>query len=132
MRLLEHNLTPAIYTTIQAEAFSKAALRASKTLPVHVKIDTGMGRVGIMPEDSVDFVLLISKMPGLKVEGLMTHLSDVGGKDLSFAGMQVARFAQVIKRLGEEGVKVPLAHASGSAAVIDFGAAHFNMVRPGA
>ncbi len=67
--LVEYNLTPAVYTTIQAEAFSEAATRAGKTLPVHVKIDTGMSRVGVMPEDSVDFVLLISKMPGLKVDG---------------------------------------------------------------
>ena len=129
--LLEYNLTPAIYTTIQAESFSRAALNAGKILPVHVKIDTGMGRVGITPEDSVDFVLSISKMPGLKVMGLMTHLSDVAEKDKSFAELQVERFEMAMRRLKEEGIEIPLAHASGSAAVIDFAAAHFNMVRPG-
>ena len=129
--LLEYNLTPAIYTTIQAESFSRAALIAGKILPVHVKIDTGMGRVGITPEDSVDFVLSISKMPGLKVMGLMTHLSDVAEKDKSFAELQVERFEMAMRRLKEEGIEIPLAHASGSAAVIDFAAANFNMVRPG-
>ncbi len=129
--LIEYDLTPAVYTTVQAEAFSQAAVNAGKILPVHVKIDTGMGRVGITPEDSVDFVLSITKMPGLRVAGLMTHLSDVAGKDKSFAELQVERFKLVINRLKEEGVEIPLAHASGSAAVIDFAAAHFNMVRPG-
>ncbi|MHB8174306.1 MAG: alanine racemase, partial [Nitrospirota bacterium] len=129
--LIRYSLTPAIYTTIQAEAFSEVAINAGKILPVHVKIDTGMGRVGITPEDSVDFVLSVSKMPGLKVMGLMTHLSDVSGIDKSFAELQVARFKTVMSRLKEEGVEIPLAHASGSAAVIDFAAAHFNMVRPG-
>ncbi len=61
----------------------------------------------------------------------MTHLSDVSEPDKSFAEMQVARFKMVVERLRAEGVKIPLAHASGSAAVIDFAAAHFNMVRPG-
>ncbi len=129
--LLEYDLTPAVYTTIQAESFSRAALNAGKILPVHVKIDTGMGRVGITPEDSVDFVLSISRMPGLKVMGLMTHLSDVAEKDKSFAELQVERFNMVMRRLKDEGIEIPLAHASGSAAVIDFAAAHFNMVRPG-
>ncbi len=63
-------MTPAIYTCAQAETFSQAASRVSQILPVHVKIDTGMSRVGVMPEDSVDFVLLISKLPGLKVRVL--------------------------------------------------------------
>jgi alanine racemase len=129
--LIKYGLTPAVYATVQAEAFSEAAIRAGKTLPVHVKIDTGMSRVGVLPEDSVDFVLLVSKMPGLKVEGLMTHLSDVAEQDKSYAELQVARFDMVVERLQEEGVEIPLAHASGSAAVIDFSDAHFNMVRPG-
>jgi alanine racemase len=129
--LIKYGLTPAVYATVQAEAFSEAAIRAGKTLPVHVKIDTGMSRVGVLPEDSVDFVLLISKMPGLNVEGLMTHLSDVAEQDKSYAELQVARFDMVVERLQEEGVEIPLAHASGSAAVIDFSDAHFNMVRPG-
>ncbi len=129
--LLEYDLTPAVYTTVQAEAFSQAAVNAGKIMPVHVKIDTGMGRVGITPEDSVDFVLSISRMPGIKVMGLMTHLSDVAEKDKSFAELQVERFEMAMKRLKEEGIEIPLAHASGSAAVIDFAAAHFNMVRPG-
>ena len=73
----------------------------------------------------MDFVLLISKMPGLKVMGLMTHLSDVSEPDKSYAEIQVARFKMVVERLREEGVEIPLAHASGSAAVIDFASRAF-------
>jgi len=129
--LLDLDLTPTVFTTAQAEAFSEAAVKSGKTLPVHFKVDTGMGRLGMQPEDAAGFITKVGRLPGLSCEGIMTHLSDVGGADSSFAEYQVGRFRWVMQNLEEAGIAFPLVHAAGSAAIIDFSPALFNMVRPG-
>ncbi len=129
--VLEHGLTPVVFADAQAQAFSKAAAARGVKMPVHVKVDTGMGRVGMPPAEAVEFVAALNAMPGLTVQGLMTHLSDVSGADKSFAEYQITRFGEAVEALKARGIDVPLLHASGSAAIIEFQPAHFNMVRPG-
>jgi alanine racemase len=129
--LIANDLSIALYTAPLAEAISRAAVIAGVKVPVHVKVDTGMGRVGVSPDEAADFVKAISRMPGLEVAGLMTHLADVGDTDKSFAEFQIKQFESVIDRLKADGLAVPLIHAAGSAAVIEFAPALFNLTRPG-
>jgi alanine racemase len=96
-----------------------------------VKIDTGMGRVGLSPEDAVDLIATISRMPGIIVEGLMTHFADADLRDKAFASAQMDRFGSLTRSLEAKGITVPLRHAANSAAVLEYDRALLNMVRPG-
>src|SRR5512143_674075 len=129
--LIEYDLSPTVFAYPQAEAFSAACVRRSWMLPVHVKVDTGMARLGMFPAEAVPFIHDISRRPGLQVEGIMTHLSDAAGMDKSFAEHQVKEFDWTLDQLAEKGIEVPLVHVAASAAIIDYEPALFNMVRPG-
>ncbi len=124
-------LTPAVYTESVARALSEAARKLNTTIDVHVKIDTGMGRIGIAPEDALDFVVLLHSLPGMNVQGLMTHFADADLCDKEFASKQMGRFKGLIQGLDTRGLSVSLRHAANSAAVLDFHGALFTMVRPG-
>jgi alanine racemase len=124
-------LTPVVFTLPMARALSSAA-RAQKTqVPVHIKIDTGMGRVGIAPEDAPAFIKELEGLEGLVVQGLMTHFAEADLHDKKFAAMQMDRFGTLLKELDAQGTAVPLRHAANSAALLDYQQALFTMVRPG-
>jgi alanine racemase len=125
------NLTPLVYTDAFARALSDHAGRESRKISVHVKIDTGMGRIGLRPEDAAAFIAGIAKLPGIVVEGLMTHFADADLRDKEFASKQMDRFEALITELDAKGIAVPLRHAANSAAVLEFDRALLTMVRPG-
>ncbi len=126
------NLTPVVSTVLFAQALSAAALRRSETrLPVHVKVDTGMGRIGVEAGEAADLVEELKGMKGIEVQGLMTHFADADLADKGFSGSQMDRYDAVVKLLAGRGIEVPLRHAANSAALLDFGRALFTMVRPG-
>jgi alanine racemase len=129
--LVRANLTPVVYTLPVAKALSDAAGKAGRSVPVHVKIDTGMGRIGLTPEAAIDFISAVSKLPGIVVEGLMTHFADADLRDKKFAAAQMDRFEAVIGSLEAKGIAVPLRHAANSAAVLEYDRALLTMVRPG-
>jgi alanine racemase len=129
--LVRANLTPVVYTLPLAKALSDAAGSAGRTVPVHVKIDTGMGRIGVLPEDASLFIETISKLPGIVVEGLMTHFADADLRDKKFATEQMDRFESLIGSLDAKGISIPLRHAANSAAVLEYDRALLTMVRPG-
>ncbi len=124
-------LTPVVFTISQARALSEAAAGLGMELPVHFKIDTGMGRVGIYPEEAAAFIKEVAALPGLVPEGVMTHLADVSERDMSFTKGQIDLFRTVLDVLAREGINMPVVHAAGSAAVLEYEPALFNMVRPG-
>lgn len=128
---VELGLTPVVFTRPVAEALSMAAQARNTRVPVHVKIDTGMGRIGIAPEEAPDFVAALRVLPGIDVQGLMTHFADADLRDKGFAGRQMDRFEGIIRELEARGMIVPLRHAANSAAVLDYRRALFTMVRPG-
>jgi alanine racemase len=130
-RITELSLTPIVYSVKLAEALSQAARRRGKTVNVHIKIDTGMGRIGLAPEDAADAIARVFKLPGLSVEGLMTHFADADLADKQFASKQMERFEALMKTLDARGLSIPLRHAANSAAVLDYRRALFTMVRPG-
>ncbi|HEX9021610.1 MAG TPA: alanine racemase [Nitrospirota bacterium] len=124
-------LTPAIFTPSLAQALSDAARALKTKAAVHVKIDTGMGRIGVSPEGAPRLIAEMKKMDGLEVRGLMTHFADADLRDKQFASKQMGRFETLIKALEASGIDIPVRHAANSAAVLDFGRALFTMVRPG-
>lgn len=124
-------LTPAIFSLAVAQALSEAAYKRRTTIDVHVKIDTGMGRIGIAPEDAPGFIAALRKLGSLSVQGLMTHFADADLRDKQFASRQMDRFEALLDVLEEKKINVPVRHAANSAAVLDFHRAFFTMVRPG-
>ncbi len=124
-------LTPVVFNLSVARALSAAAKKNKTTVPVHVKIDTGMGRIGVSPEDAPDFIAELKKLDNILVEGLMTHFADVDRQDKEFPARQMDRFEALLTGLEAQGTHIPVRHAANSAALLDYQRALFTMVRPG-
>jgi alanine racemase len=126
-KYLKLGLTPVIHTLKAAEAFSREAEKQNVTLDVHVKVDTGMGRVGF---DNETDVLKILEMKNLNVVGLMSHLSEADLADPDFVKVQLERFNGFKDSLHKKGLS-PLCHVANSAAALGCPEAHLDAVRPG-
>lgn len=129
--IVEQKLTPVVFDRAVARALSLAARKSGTNLAVHVKIDTGMGRIGISPEEAPAFIKDLKTSGSLSVQGLMTHFADADLRDKAFAAQQMDRFETLIKTLDADGSAVPHRHAANSAALLDYDRALFTMVRPG-
>ncbi len=128
--IFTHNLIPAIADMKTALALSKEAGRVRKQLRVHVKVDTGMGRLGFRG-DVVKEVLEVASLKGLVVEGVMSHFSEADLSDASFAQLQIDRFRALKDALSKRGMDGVLFHLANSAAVARIPQSHFHAVRPG-
>jgi len=124
-----HGFEPAICTRETAEALSRAAERASRRVDVHVKVDTGMGRVGIRPDEVPAFLALCRGLPGLRVRGLMSHVPRADEADQRFSREQTAGFAKL--RDATRGAGDLVYHMANSAAVFDLPDSHLDAVRTG-
>lgn len=128
------DLTITLYTCEAAHALERAAQALGKIVRVHVKIDTGMGRLGIRSEQTPDILTLmreIIRLPHLLLEGLFTHFAKADAQDLTHAHLQLTRFQTLLHMLEEHGLRPPLVHAANSAATLSLPEAHFDMVRSG-
>lgn len=124
-------LTPAVYTTAFAEALSGAAQAAGATVPVHVKLDTGMHRVGLPPDQAVDAATAIARLPGLSVEGAWSHLAVADVPDHPFTRKQLDLFRELTERIERSGVRLAYRHVANSAATMSLPESHFDVVRCG-
>lgn len=124
-------LTPVLSNNTVARALADAARRRSLRIAVHVKVDTGMSRLGVSPEAAPDLVQELMALEGIVVEGLMTHFADADLRDKAFAAHQMERFETLLRVLADRGIAIPLRHAANSAAILDYQRALFTMVRPG-
>lgn len=130
--IILNNVTQTVYSYDLAKALSDAAVRLHRNIKIHIKIDTGMTRVGFMPGYSaVKNVVEISKLPGIIIEGLFTHFASADEKDKRYTYMQFERFMSICNELSRIGVYIPIKHVSNSAAIIQFPEMHLDMVRPG-
>ncbi|MDA8424242.1 MAG: alanine racemase [Nitrospiraceae bacterium] len=129
--VIELKLTPVLYHMAVAQALSRAAGKLQTKVSVHVKIDTGMGRIGIAPEEAPDFIAALRRLPGIDVQGLMTHFADADLRDKKFASKQLDRFEALVRELDARGISIPVRHAANSASILDYQRALFTMVRPG-
>lgn len=131
---IEYNLTPVVYDSDIAQMLSAECKRIDKGIKVHVKIDTGMGRVGILPADIRPFFSRLEKMGNLEIEGALSHLSTAGGdtsEDRDFFSLQLERFEECLEEIDALGFSCPLRHISNSAAIIDSMYSSCNLLRPG-
>ncbi len=129
--ILSLRLTPVVFDPSFARTLAETARRLGTRTAVHVKIDTGMGRIGIAPETAAGMIEDLLRLGTVDVQGLMTHFADADLKNKLFAERQMERFEGLLKALNARGITVPLVHAANSAAVLDFERALFTMVRPG-
>jgi len=129
--IVRHDLTPTITEREVALALARAAASQGKTVPVHVKVDTGMGRFGLLPKEVVGFAKGLADFPNLRLEGLYTHFATADEADKSHTRRQFGIFLDVLKRLEEAGVEVSIRHAANSAATLDLPETHLDMVRCG-
>jgi alanine racemase len=131
MTAVTHDLRLTVTSPPLAEALSAAARAAGKTAPVHVKVDTGMGRFGLLPEEAVDFIRALSRLPGLQLEGVYTHFAVADLPDKSYTHRQFAIYLEILAALDAEGIPVPVRHVANSAATLDLPEMHLDAVRPG-
>ncbi|MCB0154983.1 MAG: alanine racemase, partial [Anaerolineae bacterium] len=125
-----HNVSATIFSEEIAQAFSRAATELNRQAYVHVKVDTGMGRLGLLPNQVLPFLRAIA-LPGLQIEGMYTHFATADEIDLSFAREQLSRFQQLLTELEAAKLRPSLIHAANTAGLLNLPEARFDMVRPG-
>lgn len=124
-------LTPSLMTLEFARVLSARASAAAVLTPVHVKIDTGMSRYGLMPEEAPQFLQALRQLPGIYLEGVFTHFATADWSDQSHTRQQLEVFKEVLAALHRAGIQPQVVHAANSAATMRLPEAHFNAVRPG-
>ena len=133
-RILANRLTPVIYDLEIARAFQARAAKERKRLSVHLKIDTGMNRLGISWRQWASALKVLAGLKNLKVEGLLSHFSVAesdGSDDQAFTDEQLARFTKCLDLARQWGIKASLVHLANSAAATLRQSARFNLVRTG-
>ena len=128
--VLRFNVIQTVSDLRIARLLSQLAQSKKRTIKVHAKIDTGMGRLGVWHEDAVNFVKRLTLLKNIKVDGIFTHFPSAED-DKVFTRNQLRDFKSLIEELWDHGIDIPIKHTSNSMAVIDFKASHMNMVRPG-
>ncbi|MBR3837903.1 MAG: alanine racemase [Clostridia bacterium] len=114
--LLEYGITPTLYNVKEAELLSRTSLEKGLQTPVHVAVDTGMGRIGFLPnEKGADSILAISRLPGISVEGLFSHYATADSCNQTEALRQTREFEKLLDLLEERGVAIPIKHICNSA-----------------
>jgi alanine racemase len=137
--LMEHRLMATLYALDHARAFSAAAGAANNSIAVHIKVDSGMGRLGVpcdalqadLSQRPVEEIKAVTRLPGLDVQGLCTHFATADHGDKGFANRQFSRFQALTADLEAAGVEIPVKHAANSGAIIDMPETHLDMVRAG-
>lgn len=125
-----HDLTPIVASLESARRVAEAALRLRRNINIHVKVDTGMGRIGLRPEAAVALMRDISALKGIRVQGIYTHMAKAED-DAAFTTRQIKSFNGVVNSLIQEGLRPPLVHAANSAAALRHPGSRFDLVRPG-
>lgn len=131
--LVAEEIRPALFRTDQAKQFSEAAEKVGKTAKVHIKVDTGMSRIGIAPDAAgIDFIKMVMELPDVEVEGIFTHFARADEEDKTAAKEQLARYKQFLTQVEEQcPTKIPYHHISNSAGMIEMPKAHMDLVRAG-
>ncbi|WP_422392984.1 alanine racemase [Neomoorella humiferrea] len=130
-RVVAADLSQTVFSREQARALDAAAAVAGTKARLHIKIDTGMGRLGFLPERAVEEVLAIAGLPNVLLEGIFTHFAAADAADKTYTLRQLQLFRKVVGELEEKGVTFPWCHAANSGAIIDLPETHFNLVRAG-
>ena len=131
--LIREEIRPAVYRRDTVEELAAAAAKVGKKAKVHIKVDTGMGRIGITPdEEGLEFVRFLIEHPELEVEGIFTHFAKSDEADKTSANHQLELFQNFIDKIQTDlGITIPVKHCSNSAAILEMPQANMDMVRAG-
>ena len=130
--LLKYDVRPAMYETGDAQKLSDLAVSMGIKAKVHIKVDTGMGRIGFSCDDTgVEKIVEISNMPGIEVEGIFTHYAKADEIDKTAANGQLEKFRWINRQLVGLGIHIPVRHISNSAGIMEMDNSDFDMVRSG-
>jgi alanine racemase len=128
--LFRYNLTPTVCSSELARSIDSLAHTLSRKINVHIKVDTGMGRLGILYKNAFSFIKKVHRMRSINIEGVFTHFP-LADSDSGFTLRQIEMFERLRRQLNRAKIHIPLAHAANSMGVIDYKSSHFNMIRPG-
>ncbi len=130
--VIQYDLEQTVYSYELAEALSKEAVREGTKVKIHIKLDTGMGRIGLQPNHAtIDMIKKINELPGIELEGVYTHYAVADETDKSYTLQQFEKFQWVLYQLEEHNIKPRLRHTANSATIIDLPTLHLDMVRAG-
>ena len=129
--IVRWGLTATVCTHELAVALSTAAIGQHRKVQVHLKVDTGMGRIGLKTGEIQNFLEETSELDGLALEGIYTHFPVADASCERYTLGQIRRFTEVVRQLRARGIRIPIAHTANSAAIIRYPDAHMDMVRPG-
>ena len=128
--LFQYKLTPTICSYDQALELDRCGRGLGQKIKVHIKVDTGMGRIGVVWQEAKKLICGIASLGSVKIEGLFTHFA-LADTDEKFTGQQINLLNELRSQLEIEGLRIPLVHAANSMGLLAFRNSHFNMVRPG-
>ncbi len=129
--LVEYNLLPTVAKKETANEIQRLAAARNMQKQIHLKVDTGMGRIGVFPKEAVNFIKYVHNLANIKIEGLMTHFAKADEEDKEYTYQQWEKFNYVIRKTEEEGIHIPIKQAANSATIIDLPEMSMDMIRPG-
>ncbi|MBC3900428.1 alanine racemase [Acetobacterium malicum] len=129
--LIRWDVIPGVYQMDFAQALSDHCLEIGICHPIHIKIDTGMGRIGIGWREAAQMIDAMNQLAGIELQGLYTHFSTADAADKTHTQEQIRRYQQVLMELAEKNIDIPIKHMANSAGIFDVEGVHFDMVRPG-
>lgn len=130
--MINYDITTAVFKYDMAKKISDTAVKLGKKAKIHIKLDTGMSRIGFKQDDeSLETIIKISKLPGIEITGCFTHFARMDEKDKTKAKEQFKRYMDFTKRIEDAGIKIPVKHVSNSAGIIEMPEVNLDMVRDG-
>ncbi len=128
---IQNDVTCMVCDLETATEFARTAQRVGKTARVHVKVDTGMHRLGFMPAEAVEAIAQIAAMEGLTLEGVFTHFAKADEIDPAYTVGQFEKFKRILSEVAARGIHIPIKHCANSPTILRFPEMHLDMVRPG-
>lgn len=130
--LIKYEVRPAVYSYEMAKELSDTAVKAGKDALIHIKIDTGMSRIGYqVTSEAADEIAKIAKLPGIVIEGMFTHFAKADELDKTSTYEQIQQYEEMVKMLKERNVDIPWKHCSNSAGIAEIPEANMDLVRAG-
>jgi alanine racemase len=128
---VKYNFGATLCSISIARKLNRIAAASGKKAVVHVKVDTGMGRIGIAPKETIAFIREVSALNNIEVAGIFTHFATADERNLSFARKQLLEFTELLRELDSAGIHIPIKHCANSGAILQLKESFLDMVRPG-
>jgi len=129
--LVSYSITPTVSEYDMIEKLSESGFKQGKIVKVHLKVDTGMGRIGIFPNHILNFIKKVKVLKNVEIEGIFTHFSVADEKDKSYTEKQFGKFIEVLTFLEKEEIRIPIKHVGNSATLLDLPHMWLDLIRPG-